>query len=138
MTQGNSAGLGKLGPWLTIAVQFVTVLTMVSGGAWFLVKDPLQQAITEGVSKRITEVETETNTKIDALQTAFNERNAALELRISRMEAKTDLEPELRSLITLRCMGQNRLEFTINRLKREYLNRTGRDYEEPNCSRLTP
>jgi hypothetical protein len=116
----------KIIPWLSIVVQSLTVLMTVSAGAWFLVKEPIQRAITEEVSGRVS-----------SLEAGVNEMNAALALRIARMEAKIDLEPELRSLITLRCMGQSGVNVTIDRLKREYRTRSGVDYQEPDCERLT-
>jgi len=133
MTEG---AFKTLAPWLSVAVQGITILTVVSGAAWVVAKPIIQEAITENVRNSIRDLETSTAERAVQLETAFNENNAALAMRLSRLEAKLDIEPELRSLIALRCMGQFGVNSTITRLKRDYRFRTGDDYQEPDCERL--
>lgn len=53
-----------------------------------------------------------------------------------RIRAFVEIVPELKSLLTLQCMGTPNLDATIARLEREYKELTGEDYDEPGCERL--
>lgn len=63
-------------------------------------------------------------------------RFAGLEDKIDRVRAFTEVVPELRNLLSLKCMGTQGLDATIDRLKREYAILTGESYIEPPCERL--
>jgi len=55
---------------------------------------------------------------------------------LGRVRAFTEVVPELRNLLTLKCMGSSGLDSTIARLKREYRALASEDYQEPPCERL--
>ena len=102
-------------------------LVPLLGYAWLGLKPQLEASITEQTTQRL-----------NALETRTGEQLAELTAALDRLQAKIDLEPELRSLIGLRCMGTRNVNVTIDRLKRDYRRRTGEDYIEPDCARLVP
>jgi hypothetical protein len=92
-------------------------------------------------------------TKQDVSAAALAERNyAASELEshtaqatenfdgikdeLKRVRAFTEIVPELRDLLKLKCMGTPNLDITIDRLKREYRELTKETFIEPPCARL--
>ena len=81
-------------------------------------------------------------TKDYVIQTVQNHANQAqatldsLADELRRVRAYTEVVPELRNLLALRCMGTPNLDTTIDRLEREFLNLTGSRYQEPPCEQL--
>ena len=80
---------------------------------------------------------------IEAVDNRLTEHEAVAELELTsvadelkRIRAYTEVVPELRDLLKLRCMGTQNLDTTIDRLKREFRELTGEDYIEPSCERL--
>ena len=64
------------------------------------------------------------------------DRFGQLDTKLNRVRAFTEIVPELKNLLTLRCMGTDGLDYAIARLKDEYKALTGENYVEPACDRL--
>ena len=65
-----------------------------------------------------------------------NERIAGLTEELKRIRAFTEIVPQLKDLLTLRCMGTPSLDATIDTLKREYRELTQEEYRDPPCEQL--
>jgi hypothetical protein len=59
-----------------------------------------------------------------------------IETKIDRVRAFTEIVPQLRNLLTLRCMGTRGLDDVIVRLEDEYRDLTGETFAEQSCERL--
>jgi hypothetical protein len=59
-----------------------------------------------------------------------------IETKIDRVRAFTEIVPQLRNLLTLRCMGTRGLDDVIWRLEDEYRDLTGETFAEQSCERL--
>jgi hypothetical protein len=59
-----------------------------------------------------------------------------IETKIDRVRAFTEIVPQLRNLLTLRCMGTRGLDDIIVRLEDEYRDLTGETFAEQSCERL--
>lgn len=59
-----------------------------------------------------------------------------IETKIDRVRAFTEIVPQLRNLLTLRCMGTRGLDDIIARLEDEYRDLTGETFAEQSCERL--
>jgi hypothetical protein len=59
-----------------------------------------------------------------------------IETKIDRVRAFTEIVPQLRQLLTLRCMGTRGLDDVIGRLEDEYRVLTGETFAEQSCERL--
>ena len=68
--------------------------------------------------------------------TEENLRIADLDEELKRIRAFTEIVPQLKDLLTLRCMGTRGLDATIDTLKREYRELTQEEYRDPPCEQL--
>lgn len=64
-------------------------------------------------------------------QKALNDRS---QQTLNEILAQVKIVPQLKALIRSRCMGSIGLDITIEDLKRQFLQLTGRAYEEPTCN----
>lgn len=65
-----------------------------------------------------------------------DKRIIAVETGLDRIRAFTEIVPQLKDLLTLRCMGTPNLNATIDSLERQYFDLTKEVYREPSCDRL--
>lgn len=65
-----------------------------------------------------------------------DKRILAVETGLDRIRAFTEIVPQLKDLLTLRCMGTPNLNATIDSLERQYFDLTKEPYREPPCERL--
>jgi hypothetical protein len=56
--------------------------------------------------------------------------------KLDRVIAYTEIVPELKVQLRLRCMGSTEVQATINRLQGDFFELMGRYYEEPTCEEL--
>lgn len=76
------------------------------------------------------------DTALGAYVADENKRIAAVENGMARIQAFTEIVPQLKDLLTLRCMGTPNLNATIDSLERQYQELTKEAYREPPCDRL--
>ncbi len=65
-----------------------------------------------------------------------DKRSASIEKGMNRIRAFTEIVPQLKQLLTLRCMGTRGLDDVIARLEEDYRNLTGETFAEQSCERL--
>lgn len=63
-------------------------------------------------------------------------RLSEVEKGLDRIRAFTEFAPQIRDLITLRCMGVPNLDTPIATLEREFAALAGEPFREPPCERL--
>jgi TolA-binding protein len=63
-------------------------------------------------------------------------RIAGVESTLDRVRAFTEIVPQLREMLTLRCMGTRTVQFTIDDLERRYEELTKERFREPPCEQL--
>lgn len=63
-------------------------------------------------------------------------RIAGVENTLDRVRAFTEIVPQLREMLTLRCMNVRAVQATIDDLERRYRDLTREDFKEPPCEQL--
>lgn len=88
------------------------------------------------VAGQIAEAEARIDGRLTQHASEADRRFDHMEDGQNRIRAFVEIVPELKDLLTLRCMGTPNLDVTIDRLKDEYEGLTGENYREPTCDRL--
>lgn len=74
--------------------------------------------------------------QISAHEARENIRFKVADSKVDRIQAFTEIVPQLKDLLTLRCMGTRNLDATIEKLEEEFKTLAGEPYREPPCERL--
>lgn len=111
---------------ISVAVGLITVMSGVNVGSVISVVNYVDSVATkEYVTQQVSASEQRTDAKV-----------AEIGKSVDRVQAFTEVVPELRNLLGLKCMGAVGLDPTIDRLKVEYRRLTQENYVEPPCERL--